>query len=161
MIVFDTNVAAGNATTQYLNFEFDSMVRFGDKFMCAGETGLYLLEGSTRMFPDTDGTYSDITCYFEPVTMDFGISNHKRLRAAYFGYESDGDLTLTISTELHSGLEYTLPATINSQHARKVTVSRALYGRYWTFNISGTGVNFAIDSISVLPIVRGHGIDQN
>lgn len=161
MIVFDTNLIAGNATTQYLNFEFNSMVKFGKKFLCAGSTGLFSMEGTTDMFPSSDGTYTDITCYFEPVTMDFGISNEKRLRAAYVGYEADGDLTLKISTELVAAQSYTLPATTSGQHARKVVVSRALKGRYWTFQISGTGVVFAIDHIQVLPIVRGHGFDKN
>lgn len=161
MIVFDTNVIAGNATTQYLNFEFNSMVKFGNKFLCAGDAGLFSMEGTTDMFPSADGTYQDITCYFEPVTMDFGIANQKRLRAAYFGYEADGSLTLKISTELSAAQSYTLPATTSGQHARKVVVSRGLKGRYWTFQIYGSGVVFAIDSIKVLPIIRGHGIDQN
>ena len=162
MIVFDTNVGAQNATTQYLNFDFNSMVKFGKQFLCAGDDGLFQLEGTTKIFPpDDDSTYLTTECYFEPVTMDFGISNQKRLRAAYIGYEADGDLILKISTELSSVQSFTLPATTSGQHARKVAISRTLKGRYWTFQIYGSGVVFAVDSIEVLPIVRGHGIDQN
>lgn len=161
MIVFDTNVIAQNATTQYLDFNFNSMVKFGDKFLCAGDGGLFSLEGTTEMFPNSTETYVTTDCYFELVTMDFGISNQKRLRAAYIGYEADGDLTLKISTELSAVESFILPATTAGQHARKVALSRTLKGRYWTFQIYGTGVVFAIDSIEVLPIIRGHGIDQN
>lgn len=161
MIVFDTNVAAQNATTQYLSFNFNSMVKFGQQFLCAGDDGLFQLEGTSKIFPSDESAYLTTECYFEPVTMDFGISNQKRLRAAYIGYEANDDLTLKISTELSSVQSFTLPATTTGQHARKVAISRNLKGRYWTFQIYGSGVVFAIDSIEVLPIVRGHGIDQN
>lgn len=161
MIVFDTNIAAQNATTQYLDFEFNSIVKFENKFLCSGDTGLFRLEGTSKIFSSEDLTYIPTVCYFEPVTMDFGISNQKRLRSVYIGYESDGNLTLKVSTELSAVESYTLPATTTGQHARKVSINRSLKGRYWTFQIYGSGVVFAIDHIEVLPIVRSHGIDKN
>lgn len=161
MIVFDTNVAAQNATTQYLDFNFNSLVKFGGKFLCAGEDGLFSLAGTTEMFPNSAETYITPACYFELFTMDFGISNQKRLRAVYIGYESDGDLTLKISTELSAVESFTLKASTSSQHARKVVINRTMKGRYWTFQIYGSGVAFAIDHIQILPIVRSHGFDQN
>lgn len=161
MIVFDTNIAASNATTQYLNFNFNSMVKFGKQFLCAGDDGLFQLEGTTKIFPSDESTCLTTECYFEPVTMDFGISNQKKLRTAYIGYEADGDLTLKISTELSAVQSYILPATTPGQHARKVSINHSLRGRYWTFQIYGSGVTFAVDSIEVLPIIRGHGVDKN
>ena len=161
MIVFDTNLAAKGATTQYTGFNFNSMAKLGNAFFCASESGLYRIDGTTQMFPGDGDSDETVESYFEPVTMDFGISNQKRLRAAYIGYEADGELTLKVSTELSAQKSYTLPATTSGQHARKVTISRALKGRYWTFQIYGNGVNFAIDSIKVLPIIRGHGFDKN
>jgi hypothetical protein len=161
MITFDTNVAAQNATTQYLNFDYNSLTKVGKQFFCASENGLYRIAGSSEIFPADDDTTEIVESYFELATMDFGLSNQKRLRAAYIGYEADGDLTLKISTELVSAVSYTLPATTAGQHARRVSLSRTLKGRYWTFQIYGNGVNYAIDMIQVLPIIRGHGIDQN
>lgn len=161
MIVLDTNIAANNATTQYLNFDFNSMARIGKEFFYASEKGLYKVAGSTDIFSaDSDAT-EIVESYFEPVTMDFGISNQKRLRAVYIGYEADGDLILKIHTELSPEQEYTIPASTNNQHARKVSINRSLKGRYWTFQIYSNGVTFAIDHIQVLPIIRGHGFDQN
>ena len=151
MITFDTNLKSASATTQYTDFDYNSMVRFGANFFCASKEGLFKIVN----------TASDSKAYFEPLTMDFGISNQKRLRAVYVGYEADGEITLKISTELVSAQSYVLPATTLGQHARKVVVSRALKGRYWTFQVSGTGVVFSIDDIKVLPIVRGHGFDRN
>ena len=161
MIVFDTNIAAEAATAQYSNFCYNSMARVGNFFFCASDSGLFRMGGVSRLMPEPEATDEVVEAYFEPATMDFGISNQKRLRAVYVGYEADGDLVLKISTELVSALSYTLPATTDGQHARKVVASRALKGRYWTFQIYGNGVFFAIDSIKVLPIVRGHGFDQN
>lgn len=161
MIVLDTNVALNGATTQYSDFEMNSMVKFGNEFLCAGPSGLFKLDGTTKMFSTNPNTENNITSFFEPVTMDFGISSQKRLRSVYFGYEAEGNITLTISTELSSAQEYILPATELKQHARKVNINRSLKGRYWTFQVSGDNVYFAIDSIQVLPIVRSHGFDQN
>lgn len=161
MIVFDTNLNASNATTQYLNFDFDSMTKFGNKFLVAGDNGLFSIDGTTKMFPSDDTVYPDIECYFELPTFDFGLSSQKRLRSVYFGYEADGDLTLKISTELSAEESYTIPATINGRYARKVNINRSLKGRYWTFQIYGYGVNYSIDEIKVLPVIRGHSFDQN
>lgn len=161
MIVFDTNLGFQNATTQYLNFDFDSITKFENKFFCAGSTGLYCMKGTTDMFPSDNNTYDDLICYFELNDMDFGISQEKRLRAIYFGYESDGDLLVKVSTELSNEESYNLPASTSGQHARKVNINRSLKGRYWTIQIYGSGTFFAIDHISVLPIVRSHGFDQN
>jgi len=161
MITFDTNVAAQNATTQYIGFDYNSMAKLARRYFCASENGLYRIEGSTEIFPSDATETESVESYFEPVTMDFGISNQKRLRAVYIGYEADGDLTLKINTELVSAISYTLPATTSGQHARRVSISRTLKGRYWTFQIYGSGVTYAIDMIQVLPIIRGHGFDQN
>lgn len=161
MIVFDTNVIANNATTQYLDFEFNSLVKFGDKFLCSSNSGLFILEGTTNIFPVDNNSYTPINSYFETSTLDFGISAQKRLRSVYIGYEADGNLTLKVSTELSDVESYTLPATTTGQHARKVSINRSLKGRYWAFQIYGSGVTFSIDTIEVLPIVRGHGFDKN
>lgn len=154
MIVLDTNLKAKSATTQYLSFNYDSMVKSGDRFLCASSDGLFELSG-------TSDNEVDITSYFEPVTTDFGISNEKKLRCVYIGYEASGTLTLTVSTELGFSEVVTIPASTSGQKARKVTISRSVRGRYFTFQIKSVGVDFSIDEIKVLPIVIGHGRDSN
>lgn len=161
MIVLDTNISAGGATSQYKNFNANSFVKFGQFFFIASDVGLYKLSGTTKIFSAEDASSETIESFFEPITFDFGIANQKRLRAVYIGYEADGDLTLKVSTELSVQESYTIPASTNNRHARKVNINRSLKGRYWTFQIYGNGVNFAIDTIQVLPIVRSHGFDTN
>jgi len=154
MIVLDTNLKAKSATTQYLNFNYNSMVRFGDQFLCASSDGLFKIEG------DSDNG-SKIISYFEPITTDFGISNEKKLRCFYISYKASGNLTLTVSTELGFSETITIPASTAGQKARKETVSRSVRGRYFTFQIKSEGVDFSIDEIKVLPIIIGHGRDKN
>ena len=154
MIVLSTNLKAGAATTQFTSFDYNSMVKMGAKFFCVGDGGLFEYAGTT------DNSVA-ITSYFEPATMDFGISSEKRLRCLYIGYEAGGDLTLTVSTDLGYSEVITIPASAAGQKARKVPISRSVRGRYWTFQIKGIGVDFSVDHISVLPIVRSHGVNQN
>lgn len=154
MITLSTNLKREAATTQFLNFKFESMVKMGSKFLCAGESGLFEHVGETD-------NGSAITGYFEPATTDFGISSEKKLRCLYIGYEASDALTLTVSTELGFSQTVSIPAAEAGQKARKVPISRSVRGRYWTFQVKGEGVDFSVDHISVLPIVRSHGVDKN
>lgn len=153
MIVLDTNLAARSATTQYTNFNFDSMARFGNKYLAANESGLYEVAKSY----DTDADTS-IEAYFEIATINFSITSQKRLRAVYVTFESASDLTLKINTELSPVESYTIPASGAGQKTRKININRSLKGVHWTFQIYASNVDFSIDHISVLPIIRTHGV---
>lgn len=154
MIVFDTNLKVKSATTQYLGFGYNSMVKFAGSFFCANENGLFKVGGNLD-------NGSDITSYFEPATTDFGISNIKKLRCLYLSYEATSTLILTVSTELGFSETITIPAAVTGQNAKKIPVSRSTRGRFWTFQIKSLGGDFSIDEIKVLPIILGHGRDKN
>lgn len=154
-VVLDTNLKAESATTQYSNFGYNSMVEFADKFLCAGESGLYEL---ARDYSGDNG--SDIIAYFELAMMDFGIPAEKRLRSVYLGYEAAADFTLQILTELGFNASYTVPASTAGQHGKKIIVSRSLRGWFFTFRIYSSSTDFSLDEIRVLPIVRGYRRDQ-
>ena len=155
MIVLDTNLVAGAATTQYSNFDFESMAAFNNEILAANENGLYLVSKDIA----TDDTAS-IVAYFEIATINFSLSSQKRLRAAYVTFEAANDLRLTVSTELSSAENYVIPATGAGQKTRKVNINRSLHGVHWTFQIYSDGVDFSLDNIKVLPIVRGHGFGE-
>jgi len=145
MIVLDTNLD-NKATSQYI-LDINSLVKFNGSFYCASDSGLFQFSG-------TDDAGTAINSYFELPMMDFGLPNEKRLRFAYIGYEATAAIAMTISTEHSISDTYTLPATTDLQSGYRVTISRKLYGRYFTFKFAGAG--FAIDHVAVLPIVRGH-----
>jgi len=154
MIVLDTNLKAKNASSQYLNFSCNSIVKFGELFFCASNSGL------SKLVNIDDGD-EDLESTFVLATMDFGITNEKRLRAFYISFEASRDITVDISTELGTSESYTVPVTSNGQHSKRIIVSRNLKGRYWTFQVKSKKQQFSIDEITVLPIVRKHGFVGN
>lgn len=155
MIVLDTNLAAKAATTQYVNFDFESMANFNGQILAAGSNGLFLVSKSTNT--DADAA---IVAYFEIATIDFSLSSEKRLRSVYVTFEGTADLRLTINTEKSAAENYVIPGTGAGQKTRKVSINRSLHGVHWTFKIYSSGADFSLDNIKVLPIVRSHGVGQ-
>lgn len=149
-MILDTNLT-NNASSQYLNFDFNSATLFNGAILFAGDTGLFKLNG------DLDGT-AKIPAYFELGETDFGISNPKRLRAIYVSYESVSSLTITVSTEQGNSQTFSLPGTSGENKIEKLIPGRDLFGRYFTFNIGNgtTGGFFAIEYIQVVPNVLSH-----
>lgn len=156
MITLCSNLKARCATTQFDNFNFDSAVRFGDTILLAGESGLLKYAGD-------DDNGQGIAAYFEPVTIDLGISNDKRIRFVYLDVIASGNLTMVVSTDRGLSETITVPISGSGNHSVRVPVSRAVYGRYFTFNIGNgdTGLDFSVNRIEVLPIVRGRGQNGN
>jgi hypothetical protein len=156
MIVFDTNIEIKSATTQYEEFDYNSMVGHAGKYFAANSTGLYEI---SEDYNDDNGT--NIIAFFEIASMDFGVTTEKRLRSLYIGCNAGSDLTIDISTELGYSGTYTIPSSTDGWKTRKVPLSRAVRGRYFTFRLYSDGVPFAVDRIDVLPIIRGHGFDRS
>jgi len=149
-MILDTNIK-NRASSQYLNFDFNSACSFNGSVMVAGSSGLFKLAG------DLDDT-AKIPAYFEPVETDMGISNPKRLRAIYVSYEAVSALVITVSTELGNSQSFTLPATAGENKIEKLIPNRDLHGRYFTFNIGNgtTGGAFAVEYIQAVPNVLAH-----
>ena len=142
-MILDTNLK-NKATGQYQQFDINSMAKFASKYWAAGPGGLYQLNS-------VDTTNAG---YFITATMDFGINNDKRLRYVYLSLESTNNLTLMINTEKVSAIAFTVTISGTGQQDVRIPIPRSLYGRFWTFKLSGT-CDFSIDEIKVLPIIRG------
>ena len=138
------------AVSQYCNHKFDSMVKFGGKYLAAGRDGIFTLDDA-----ETDGGATIDSIVELPLT-DFGISHQKRLRSIYIGYETEGSLKLTVTNDEGNEREYTLTAlkTGNIQHGGKVSVNRDGKGRYWKLKIENVnGCDFSLDMIEVIPVI--------
>ncbi len=150
MLILDTNTRAAGATTQYWGHDINSLAKFNRTHLTASQNGLFEHSG------DLDNI-SEIAAYFITATMDFGINNDKRLRYVYLSLEATGDLELIVNTEKVAAITYpvAIDTTIGQQDVR-ITISRALHGRFWTFKLgNGTdGADFSIDEIKILPITR-------
>jgi len=141
MYVLDYAIQPGG-TTQYINYDFNSMVKFGNIYLGASTDGIYELDGDTD-----DG--DDIGAYFEPIVTDFGINNPKKVRFMFLGYEAGGDLIVTFGDN-RSWVSRTVDSVRTGQQWRRITGIRAIRGRYLTFRISNVGgCDFGINSIDV------------
>lgn len=155
MFVLDYAFQPG-ATTQYTNYDFNSMVKFGDTFLGACNNGID--DGIFELDGDTDnGDY--IGAYFEPITTDFGISNPKKVRFIFLGYEAEGDLIVTLSADEGSEQSYTVDSQKTGQQRRRVPTNRNMQGRYIMSRISNVlGCDFALDAMDVTIIIMPHGL---
>jgi hypothetical protein len=146
------------AASQYQNYNFNSMCKFGDVYLGASDDGIFELDSG-----DTDdGT--EIEAFFETVTSDFGIEHQKRFRRAYFGYETDGQLTLIIKDDDENERIFNVtPIHANQQqHTSVVPLPRNAKGRYWVLRVENVrGSDFSVDSIRLIPVVLNRKPSQS
>ena len=150
MLILNTNLKSGNATTQYSGITSNSICKAHGKYWSASSNGLYNITGNT------DETSTLISANMVTATMDFGVGNDKRLRCLYLSLETTGNLNVDINTEKVAAISYPITISTSGQQDIRLTISRALYGRFWTFKVSNgtSGADFSIDEMRVLPIVR-------
>lgn len=145
--------ASLRAPTQFLNFEFNSMVKFNGIAIGANGSGLFSL-----CCGDTDNG-TPIDAYFVGKTSDFGMSNNKRFRYLYFGLETYGNLDVYVIVDEQAPVKYKLDTCKTGQQRIRLPINRREHGEYWAFKVANTkGCDFSIDSIKGLPVVRSNGI---
>jgi len=143
------------AITQYTNYNFNSFAKIGDTHVGFSEDGIYELDNAS----DDDGT--DIDAFAELVRSDWGIPNGKRVRKMYVGYEADGKLQFTLTSDEGVVEVYTLQPTITDlkQDGGVINGRRRQRGRYWEEKISNTlGCDFSLDAIDVIPVVLANNL---
>lgn len=158
MIVLNTNLQGDpKGTTQYTNFNFNSMARFGEHVLCASESGLFLFDG-----PGSDGP-TPVPAYFQTLKTDFGMKNQKRMRYVYLSFYATSDIILTVYDDGGRSHSVTIIISAAGEYARRVSIPKTLKGRYWTFRVANStqGGDFSINEIQILPIARSHGHEGN
>lgn len=138
------------AISQYTNYNFNSFAKIGDTHIGFNEDGIYELDNAQ----DDDGTAID--AFAELVRSDWGVSNQKRVRTIYIGYEANGVLQLILSTDEATAETYTLTPTLsaNKQGSGELHGRRSQKGRHWDIKIANTlGCDFSLDSIHILPTI--------
>ncbi|MHC4310873.1 MAG: hypothetical protein ACYSW3_00195 [Planctomycetota bacterium] len=142
----------GMRLSQYRNYNFNSMCKFGDAYLGANDLGIFVLDSG-----QTDAGTA-IEAFFEIVTSDFGAVNQKRFRSMYIGYEANGELVLTVKDDENNERAYTLEPIFadSSQHGQKVAIGRDGKGRYWMVRIDNVGgADFSVDRITAIPVLLG------
>ena len=132
------------AVSQYCGYDFDSI--YGK--MAAGKEGIYVLDSAN----DDDG--SRIDSIVELPLTDLGISNLKRLRNVYIGYEANGSLKLKVLNDEGNEREYVLKNDGGLQQGGRIPIGRDGKGRYWQLRLENVeGCDFSLDTIEIIPII--------
>ena len=132
------------ATTQYSNYDFNSLCVFNGVALGANSDGIFSLDTA-----DNDNSV-DIDAIVELPITDFGTINPKRFRRLYFGYESGGDLAVEVKVDEADTRRFLLEKTKTGQKERKryVPMRHDQKGSYWSFRIENKdGCDFSIDKI--------------
>jgi len=136
-----------NASTQYTNFNYNSMCRFNGITLGAGDDGLF----KACCGDDDSGTAID--AYFMPAMTNLGTLHPKRVWYLYLGYQCTGDLQIEITgdeeTTSNPYVVSTTPA--KGQQYKRIAISRMQLWTYGQFKISNIlGSDFSVDSIQII-----------
>jgi len=140
-----TNLS-NNASTQYTNFNYNSLCRFNGVTIGAGAAGLF----KACCGPDDSGT--PIAAYFTPVMTNLGIDAKKSLRYVYLGYQAAGEVALHVTGDekVTAGPYIFRTNPAEGQQRRRVSIGRGMTWAYGALKISNiAGCDFSIDSIQV------------
>lgn len=132
---------------------------------------------------DTDGIYATVTDGDDSVTVsindikhyvsdyiaasfkigstNLGISNPKRVRFAYLGYESDGDITLSMEVDEGTSESFSVESTKSGQQRARVPINRKKQGEFWEVKVANVnGSDFGIDIIELLVVELNQGFQR-
>lgn len=141
------------ATTQWYNWDFNSVVEFQGKIIGAKSTGIFTI--------DQNGTDAgtDIDAKFRTPLNDFGIENQKRIRRVYISGEGEGDMLLIVRDDEDNAAEREFSMAGQIQKSYGVDIGRgssdgAGKGRHFDFEVQNVnGADFSIDNMDAIPII--------
>ena len=150
-IAFNVN-AEVKAPSQYINMPFESVVEFNGKTLFLGDSGIFEEGGGT----DND---TDIDAWIDTPNHDFGKREQKSIEAFDVGYETAGDLFITLFGDEHvaNARTYTLEQVKSGQvqQDEMQTLKKYKYGkaRYWKVRLGNIdGCDFSIDYLALAPV---------
>lgn len=134
------------AASWYDNFDFESIAQPPGKVLAVGPDGLYELGGSTDSGEQID---AEVVSGFA----DFGATQTKRVDNLYFGYTSEGRISVTTETyeSGHPPSTYYLEQRdASAPRNSRVTPGKGLWGRYWRMTIRNVdGADFEVHDATV------------
>ncbi len=134
------------AASWYDNFDFESIAQPPGKVLAVGPDGLYELTGDTDSGEQID---AEVVSGFA----DFGAAQTKRVDNLYFGYTSEGRISVTAETyeSGHPPSTYYLEQRdASAPRNSRVTPGKGLWGRYWRMTIRNVdGADFEVHDATV------------
>jgi len=129
--------------TQYTNWPFNQIVRFGDDYIGVADDGLYLLGGDTDY---ADPTPTGIPWRMRTAITDFGSRQKKVVRETFI----HGRLGSTVSAKVSVGekADVTYAAVIQrGTKAHRIKYGKGLQAQYWSFELADSaGSEFDMDA---------------
>lgn len=131
------------AVTVFENYQFNSFAKIGGKYYAADDTGLHRIDDGKL-----DKTAA-IQWAIQTGLLDFRSAMQKRMSDFYLAMRSEGDVTLTVSTDELDPYEYSLkPYEIETLKQRRDLIGKGMRGRYWQFGLSGDS-DFDMDAYNM------------
>jgi len=134
------------AVTEYMNYNFRSFAKMGDRYIAAGKEGLYELDGDTD---DGDLIISSMMSGYLQL-------NDKKLfglKGAYVAMRGGGRFYLKLIAGDGREYIYELKAQPNLM-TTKVRIGKGINTTYMAFELVTEGQDFDLDSIEFIPMTR-------
>jgi hypothetical protein len=139
-----------NAVTEYLNYDFQSFALMGNRYIAAGDGGLYELDG------DTD----DGALIISEMMSGYLQLNEKKLfgiKGAYVAIRGGGRFYLKLISGDGREYVYELKAQPNLM-TTKVRIGKGISTTYMAFDLVTEGQDFDLDSLEFIPMTRGRRV---
>ena len=140
---FVMNVS-NKAITEYLNFNFNSYCKFGDKFFGANTNGIFLLGGDS-------GEEAIIKSQVRFAAYNIPKPLVHRPREVWVSFRSNGQLIITVRLNEKDTWEDIIPIISDNIDEGRQTFAKGLKGSCFEFGIKNRdGADFDLESIRVM-----------
>ena len=137
------------ALTEYTQFPFNHIVRFGGQTIAFSAAGAAVLGGD---LDDTD----EIDAVAELAPSDFETAHLKRMPYLYVGAKTNAAIAVSLIADEN---ELLASLTATNGRTRRARMSRGVKARFWAAKIQNRGgEDFAVDSIEYLPMTLGRKV---
>lgn len=145
MQIIRTNLT-NNASTEYTNCNFQSMILFNGTVLGAGSDGIRKLNTGSL------DVATSISAYFKTGLSTLNWIGKKKNRFIYLGVETDGNIIITPIIDGANGTPITFTSTNNGKQFMKMSVPNNNMGYYWGYKVENvSGCWFSVDEVIVLP----------
>jgi len=127
------------ALSKYTSYGYESFCKFGNLYLGASSSGIYLLEG-------TKDDAVNIDAKVATGKLKMGVDKLKRVIDMFLGMKANGTYQLKVTADDGTEYTYDLTDTQNKFHPSRVKFGKGIKGKYYTLKFYNTaGADFEID----------------
>jgi hypothetical protein len=129
---------SNKAMSKFINYNFNSLMEFNGEYLGIGRDGIYSLTGADDVGTDIQIDVKTAMIDLESET-PYRTDMLQRMRHAWLGYKSNGDLAITVITDDGVEYEYTVDNITTNYGGRKVKFGKGLKDRYIQLELKNVG----------------------